>query len=271
MTEEHTTNHTRAAFELEMPPAADIDQTEEWCWIRFADGVRRRLRFHEYRDIYTVPRLYECLFCERLQCQSPERVVGMLARVLAHQDGSSGPLSVLDVGAGNGMVGEELRRLGAGHIVGIDIIPEAAEAARRDRPGVYDDYLVADLTDLKPDELARLRGARFNAMTTVAALGLGHIPPEAFAAAFNLVATPGWVAFNIKDALLEGDEESGFSMLIERMVDDGLLEVGGQEKYRHRLSLSGAPYHYYAVAGRKTGDIPAEWLAEIAEQAPVED
>ena len=40
-------------------------------------------------------------------------------------------LRVLDVGAGNGMVGEELDRMGAKHIVGVDIIPEAAEAAQR--------------------------------------------------------------------------------------------------------------------------------------------
>ena len=35
--------------------------------------------------------------------------------------------------AGNGMVGQELRAIGAEHIVGIDIIPEAATATARDR------------------------------------------------------------------------------------------------------------------------------------------
>ena len=40
------------------------------------------------------------------------------------------------------MVGEELEELGASTIVGIDLLPEAAAAAVRDRPGVYDDYCV---------------------------------------------------------------------------------------------------------------------------------
>ena len=65
-------------------------------------------------------------------------------------------LRVLDVGAGNGMVGEELDRMGARHIVGVDIIPEAKEAAERDRPGVYDDYFVVDLTDVPAGDLARM-------------------------------------------------------------------------------------------------------------------
>ena len=36
-------------------------------------------------------------------------------------------------------------------------------------------------------------------MTTVAALGFGDIPPDAFAAAFNLVEDGGHVAFTIKE------------------------------------------------------------------------
>jgi hypothetical protein len=35
-------------------------------------------------------------------------------------------------------------------VVGVDIIPEAQEAADRDRPGVYEDYYVVDLTRMQP-------------------------------------------------------------------------------------------------------------------------
>ena len=92
----------------------------------------------------------------------------------------------------------------SGTIVGVDIIEEAAEAAERDRPGVYDDYVVVDLTDRRADDPRDALGARgFNCLTTVAALGFGDIPPEAFATAFNLVEpTAAWVAFNIKERFL---------------------------------------------------------------------
>ena len=41
---------------------------------------------------------------------------------------------------------------GVQSVCGIDIISAAKAAARRDRPEVYDDYRVTDLTDLPEDE-----------------------------------------------------------------------------------------------------------------------
>ena len=35
---------------------------------------------------------------------------------------------------------------GVGTVVGVDILDEAANATERDRPDVYDDYVVVDLT-----------------------------------------------------------------------------------------------------------------------------
>ena len=57
---------------------------------------------------------------------------------------------MLDIGAGNGMVGEQLVDMGAEQVGGVDIIEEAAQALERDRPGIYKDYDVADLTNLPP-------------------------------------------------------------------------------------------------------------------------
>jgi len=69
-------------------------------------------------------------------------------------------LTALDLGAGNGIVGEELRAIGVSSIVGVDLLPEASAAAKRDRPTVYDDYLVADLTALTAPERERLARSR---------------------------------------------------------------------------------------------------------------
>ncbi|MEN8261723.1 MAG: hypothetical protein ABFS02_14360 [Pseudomonadota bacterium] len=42
-----------------------------------------------------------------------------------------------------------LKQYGVARMVGVDIIPEAMEAQQRDRPAVYDDYYVADFTQLE--------------------------------------------------------------------------------------------------------------------------
>ena len=86
-------------------------------------------------------------------------------------------ISVLDVGAGNGIVGEELRALGSAarrrrHP------PGGRRGGRRDRPGVYDDYLAS--TDRAHGRRASPPRRRApNCLTTVAALGFDDMPPEA--------------------------------------------------------------------------------------------
>ncbi len=59
---------------------------------------------------------------------------------------------VLDLGAGNGLGGEALRALGVGWVMATDIELAASEAAARDRPAVYEHYVVGDLAD-EIDEL----------------------------------------------------------------------------------------------------------------------
>jgi predicted TPR repeat methyltransferase len=228
-----------------------VEQDEEWCELGH-NGYARRIRFHDYAEIYAVPGLYERIFYEALKCCSPEEVVGVLAEQL---DGGGGQLRVLDVGAGNGMVGEELAKLGADPIVGVDIIEAAAEAAARDRPGLYADYHVADLTQLPPPVREKLESCRFNCLVTVAALGFGDIPPEAFAEAYNLIEDGGWLALNIKEDFLEHPEDIGFAGLIRRMVGDGTLELSARRRYIHRLSVAGEPIYYVALVARKRADL----------------
>lgn len=249
------TDH-RPELEIHIPAAAAEarDQDEEWCEVR-VDGETRRIRFHDYAEVYSVPGLYERLFYEELECNSPETVCSLLGDALRDDEHAPGDLSVLDVGAGNGMVGEELVRLGAENVVGVDIIEEAAAAAERDRPGVYDDYHVVDLTDPSAADQHALAQHDFNCLTTVAALGFGDIPPEAFSAAYDLVETDGWVAFNIKEEFFEGADRSGFAELIQGGLDDGALELRSDRRYRHRLAADGEPIHYVAMVARKRGDL----------------
>lgn len=249
-------------FAIRLPNrgAVGLDQDEEYCEIEL-DGKRRRIRFHDYEELYEVPGLYEHVFVELLKCRSP-RVVSELLREQLTRDGKDpSDLEVLDFGAGNGMVAEELARIGVESIVGVDLLEEAKMAAERDRPGLYEDYCAADMTALEDDDLRMLHGHDFNCVTCVAALGFGDVPPEAFAVAYNLVSSPGWVAFNIRQRFTEEDDSSGFSQLLERMLDEGRMVERARERYTHRLSVSGEPLPYLAVVAEKRSDVPMEWVS----------
>jgi hypothetical protein len=237
-----------------------LSQDQEWCEAKI-DGLKRRYRFHDYGDIYDIPGLYERIFYDSLKCCSPSRVVGLLRDVLSEEGVSPGGLRVLDLGAGNGMVGDELEVLGAGSIVGVDIIPQARRAAQRDRPGVYDAYYVQDLTRLEGEAEHSLRETRLNCLTGVATLGFGDTPPAAFLTALDLVTVPAWLAFNIKETFLSERDNSGFSRLIRRLTSSEVVRIEAYRRYRHRCSISGEPLHYIAMVGRKLKEVPADCLA----------
>ncbi|MFD1519829.1 methyltransferase, partial [Pseudonocardia yunnanensis] len=125
-----------ADFEVFLPELDGdllLDQDEEWCEV-LVDGRRDRIRFHDYHRIYDIPGMYERLFYDMLECVSPRLVRDLLATALAEHAMKAENLRVLDVGAGNGMVGEEIRTLGVDTVHGVDILEEAAAATRRDRP-----------------------------------------------------------------------------------------------------------------------------------------
>jgi SAM-dependent methyltransferase len=241
-------------FVLRLPDDAEVgaDQDEEWCEVEH-EGRTRRLRFHDYSDIYSIPGLYERLIYEELRCESPRVIAGLVAEELERRGTDAGSLRVLDLGAGNGIVAEELQEIGAGHFVGVDIIQEAAEAAERDRPGLYDEYVVADLLAGESAVRERLDSNRLNALTCVAALGFGDIPPEVFCEGLRRIATPALVAFTIKETFLAEDDPSGFATLVDRLYADGTLREIDRVHYQHRLSWAGKPLHYVAVLAEKTG------------------
>ena len=250
--------------EIRLPSVDGLSQDREWCEA-VMNGRTHRFRFHNYGELYKVPGLYEKLFYESLKCCSPSRVVHLLDEVIRDSEEDPEELRVLDVGAGNGMVGDELTAMGAERIVGIDIVQEARDAADRDRPGVYGDYLVTDLTDLPEHEEEGLRNEDLNCLTTVAALGFGDIPPKAFAKALDVIAVPGWLPFNIKEDFLRERDRTGFCKLIRQLCREEVIQIQAYRRYRHRLSVAGTPLHYVAVVARKLRDLPDD-IAELWEE-----
>lgn len=239
--------------------AADLKQDETYFYLQDSGG-QRKIRFHDYDKIYQVQGLYEQIFYDRLKCTSPAKVATILESAIKQSKDNFSELRVLDLGAGNGMMGEELKKHGMSRLVGVDIITEAYEATIHDRPGLYDAYYVEDFTKLDEDKKEEIASWQCDCMVTVAALGFGDIPTRAFINAFNIIKTEGWIGFNIKESFFDISDESGFSKTIRELIFSKYLDVYHIERYRHRLSIEGIPLYYFAIAGRKKADVPDDFL-----------
>ncbi|MFQ5495436.1 MAG: class I SAM-dependent DNA methyltransferase [Phycisphaerae bacterium] len=245
----------RDDLRIALPPAdLSLAQDEEWCVVR-VNGEWREIRLHDYDELFSVPGLYERLIYDILKCDSPARIRNLFESELAASGTRAATLRVLDLGSGNGMVGEELADMGVEFIVGADIIESAAEAAERDRPGIYADYHVVDMTRLNQSDRLELAEYGFNCLTCVAALGFGDIPAEAFANAYNLIEPGGWIAFNIKSSYLDRNDSSGFARLIQSGIADNRLEVRKTQRYRHRVGTDRQPIEYTAIVGNKRRNV----------------
>lgn len=165
------------------------------------------------------------------------------------------------MGAGNGIVASEIKKqLGVrvGSLVWTDILPEAHQAALRDRPDIYNQYIVADLMDERQQEW--FGKDRFAVMVSCAALGpgWGDMPVQALLGAIKLVANGGLVAITINERWLgKGDETTLWggliAMLDGRRSEDwkGLRELD-RKRYKHRLDVRGKWIWYMAIVFEKS-------------------
>ena len=241
--------------------AAELEQDEEWCEIE-QDGGWRRVRFHDYADIFQRKGLYEHLFYGLLKCCSPERVASMLESVAREAGVDPRKHRILDLGAGNGMLGESLMRRGFGSVMGVDVLADAKVATDRDRPGVYADYLVADLVSFDADARERITRFAPTCLSCVAALGFGDVPPRAYFNAMSAIPVGGLLAFNIRTDFLDPRYAFGFSELVRRMMQDNVIRIESMQRYRHRLSVTGEPLWYTAVIATKLDHVSRDMLVD---------
>jgi hypothetical protein len=247
-------------LEIRFPEAeSNLDQDAEWFEVKI-DNEWKRLRIHDYDQVYMIPGLYECVVYRALKCNSPAKVTELLGQALEDDEVSPKTLRVLDFGAGNGMEGPELQTLGVDFVVGADIIEEGKISTERDRGWAYADYVVADFTALPAAEEKRLREHKLNGMTIVAALGFGDIPTKAFAKAIDVLETPAYIAFNIKEDFVQDKDESGFGEMLRELMREDVLRQHAYRRYRHRYSSSGDPLYYGAIVMTKQKDVPKRFL-----------
>lgn len=229
-----------------------LDQDEEYFILK--GEVDERIQFHDYQRIYQIPGLYEELFHNKLKCQSPNIIKDLLYKNVKQSGIKIEELKILDFGAGNGLVAEALSEENPDLIVGVDILQEAKEAALRDRPGIYREYFVVDLSLPDRKTIQKLKAYSFNAFISVAALGFNHISPASFNRAFNLIENNGWIAINLRDKFLSNEDVSGYKKTMDSITEN-FIEIVDKKTYVHRLSSQGNSIYYTALIGRKLKDI----------------
>lgn len=175
-------------------------------------------------------------------------------------------LVTLDVGAGNGIVGQELRIQLKGRIrylVGTDIIPEARKAAVRDRPEVYDQYIVADL--LADSEKLVPKQGSYDILVICAAFGpgWGDMPIETLRTVRDLLESNGFLAITVHEKWLESErvckeerDRDLWDNSVARLAgrDTKLwsdLTVLERKRYGHRLDMRDEWIWYQALVLQK--------------------
>lgn len=220
-------------------------------------STAERIRLHDYAKVYSVPGLYEHVVQFLLRCRSPEVAAQLLLSTTENEGANVTKMRVLDLGAGNGIVGQLLRQRGVGYLVGIDNIPEAKAAADRDYPAAYDDYLVADLGYAQPDTVKALESVRLTALVCVGALGGGHVLPMGLIRALNVLDQARNLAvLTIHEKWLTSGDNEGFAEILTSLEDCGYVKLLSSRRFTHRVNVLGDPVTYRAMAIRRMRHIP---------------
>lgn len=219
------------SFEVQLPDLPGVLQDEEYCLLTM-HGLTRTLQFHNYGPIFDVSGLCEHLFEHLLHCSSPRLVVSLLTEVMRATEESVTAQRVLAVEAGNGAVSSELRLAGLRHTWGLDRDGSAHNAALRDRPSVYNDYLVADASSLSEVVDTIVEGIAPTCLACTGAIGFDGPPVSAFADVAELLPTGGWPATTLHEYLVD----DALNLLVTRG-----LTLWHWERYQHWLAVDGRP------------------------------
>lgn len=241
-----------ADYTVELDPTPGRRQGQEQFVLR-RGGTEERILLHDYARVYAVPGLYEEVVQRQLQCASPATVAGALAEAAEAQGVAPGALRAFDLGAGNGVVGEELARRGVAVVAGADDVREARDAARRDRPDLYTHYLVDEDPDV--DAVGRLvADERLTALVAAGAVGAGHVPVDALETLWAAFGPGSFLALTLED----GGTEAGDHDVAD--VDAMLARSAGsahptrtlvRRRFRHRVSMAGTELYYLVLAAVK--------------------
>ena len=151
---------------------------------------------------------------------TPAVAAGFFGRYVEPNDAQT----VLDAGAGTGMMGEILAPLGYHYLVGIDISQQMLDLARK--KGVYNELRQMELggpLDLPSDA--------FGTVVSTGVFAAGHAPPESFDELIRVSRPGGHVIFSVRTDVYV---EAGFKDKQEALEREGRWQlVGMTEPFSH--------------------------------------
>lgn len=240
----------KCEFPVYFPDASNLSQGQEYFFIEI-EGEKEKIQLHDYVKIYSIPWLYEKVLYELLKCNTPVAICDNFKKALQGSNVNPLDLQVLEIGAGSGIFGEQLKSVGIKRIAGLDILDIAREAAERDRPGLYDDYYVADLTNLPKAMYQKLENQKFSCVAVASATGWGHhIPVFGFATAFNLLSPGGWFIYHVKRDK-DDPECAELCNWIDEIIGSQQMRLVSKESCFHRYSIDNKPIFYDVSIGTK--------------------
>ena len=180
---------------------------------------------------------YDKAMLEGLGYVTPARTAQLLAAYLPRCEAR-----VLDVGAGTGLAGVELARLGFTQVDALDFSAQMlAVAGSR---GVYETLVEADLMQPLP-----LAGNLFDAMICTGTFTHAHVGADCLPELFRVLKPGGLFACTVhKDVWVE----AGFAEMTDAMALGGTLAVLYHQPGTY-YSGSQSPEGYYCIWQRKAG------------------
>ena len=245
-----TTRESAAGWTVELDTTPGRRQAQEEFVLHHADGTDERIVLHDYARVYSVPGLYEEVVQHRLQCASPATLATALAEAVAAEGRAVDELRVFDLGAGNGVVGEELAARGIPVVAGADGVPEARSAAHRDRPGLYAHYLVGERLDV--DAVGALvRDEGLTALAAAGAVGEGHVPKDVLGQLWDTFPPGSFLALTLADGEADHDVADVDAVLAATATTAHPSRVVVRRRFRHRVSMAGTDLHYVVLVAVK--------------------
>lgn len=119
-----------------------------------------------------------------------------------YQDKPMNQIKIIDAGAGTGLIGVELKKLGYTNLCALDISAEMLKEAEKKE--VYTEFIC---TSLNGQPIPQIKSRQFDALICGGALITGRIGSSAFVEMIRMVQTDGVLCFNIMKEELEHYQE----------------------------------------------------------------
>jgi ubiquinone/menaquinone biosynthesis C-methylase UbiE len=159
---------------------------------------------------------------------APRTVAETLAKYLT--TASKDAAAIADAGCGSGAVGLQLKELGfTGRIEGLDISQGMLDVARKTE--AYRELKIADLTKRLDAE-----DGEYDGLTCCGTFTHGHLGPEPLGEFVRVVKKGGVLVATVLDTHWV---EKGFEREVERLKDEGSIEVLEKEVHHYRKQSGG--------------------------------